>query len=110
MPQPIARREPVSKATRDDFQESIYRVCTIEFAFDRFATSAGDNTNALYVEDPKRLISSCRAKFPKLKVLEFAHAPSCLALRQKKLYFDTVTSALLKVPLRILTELKSPST
>jgi hypothetical protein len=85
-------------------------VCTIEFGFDHLATSAGDNTNALYVEDLKRLLSSCLAKFLNLKALEFAQAPSCLVLKQKKLYFDTVASALPKVPLRTLTELKSPST
>ncbi len=41
-----------------------------------------------------------------VRVLEFAHAPSCLALKQKKLYFDTVASALFKVPLPTLTELE----
>jgi hypothetical protein len=81
-------------------------VWNIEFGFDCFATSTGDNTNALYVEDLKRLLSSCQAGFPNLKVLEFAHAPSCLALKQKKLYFDTVASALLKVSLPTLTELE----
>ncbi|RMJ23013.1 hypothetical protein PHISP_06127 [Aspergillus sp. HF37] len=57
------------------------------------------------VEDVAGILSSCLARFPALKCLEFLDAPN-LQPELKSAYFDTVAAALRYVPLPSLTELE----
>jgi hypothetical protein len=58
------------------------------------------------VEDIAGVLSSCLARFPTLKSLEFTDTPSDLQPELKSAYFDTMTAALRYVPLPSLTELE----
>lgn len=59
----------------------------------------------LNIEDLAGLLSSCLMKFPNLKALEFHEPPLSLPQLHRRVYIDTVTSALRYVRIPNLTEL-----
>lgn len=90
-----------------EISESPYNIYVrqITFHFDGLSVLEQDAKQS-YVEDVAGLLSSCLARFPTLKSLEFCSAPTNLTPEMKSAYFDTIAAALRYVPLPSLTELE----
>ncbi|MBE3045285.1 hypothetical protein IMZ48_22580 [Candidatus Bathyarchaeota archaeon] len=65
-----------------------------------------DVHHPLYVQDLAGLLSPCLARFPRLSALEVHAFTSCLSQEGKRVFVDTIASALRYVPLPNLTELE----